>query len=265
MAAASDKASLEHLIESDALGLEILHPGGLTLTRELARLCGIWRGVRVLELACGTGESGCLLAGERGARVVGLDASAPLLRRARLKAERAELQVAWVRADAHALPFPADSFDAVISECALCHLDKPRVLREMLRVLRPGGAAGMHDLCWQPEAPPHLRTRLRDLEEEEPESACGWLDAFREAGFVHTVYYDRSAVMHDWMRETHAALGMRSYFRATARVLRRWGAAGLWRVLASERIFANPHLGYAILVGHKPSGGTVSPARDALR
>ncbi len=52
-------------------------------------------------------------------------------------------------ADAADLPFNDAEFDAAICECTLCFLDKPRVLGEMARVVRPGGCVGMHDLYWK--------------------------------------------------------------------------------------------------------------------
>ncbi len=59
------------------LPLESLHPGGLSLTRELSVLCAIGAGSRVVDVACGTGETACFLAESLGARVIGLDHSTP--------------------------------------------------------------------------------------------------------------------------------------------------------------------------------------------
>lgn len=86
-----------------------------------------------LEIGAGTGVVGAALRA-RGRRVVGVDISAQMLRRA---IDRG-LQVA--RADAHALPFGPSSVDDAYSVWVL-HLvaDQAGVLREALRVLRPGG------------------------------------------------------------------------------------------------------------------------------
>jgi cyclopropane fatty-acyl-phospholipid synthase-like methyltransferase len=62
--------SLESLIENEDLGIEILHPGGLDITRELAGLCNIKENAFVLDVASGTGESACYLAETLGARIV---------------------------------------------------------------------------------------------------------------------------------------------------------------------------------------------------
>jgi arsenite methyltransferase len=248
----SGRPSIERLIENEDLGIEILHPGGLALTVEFARLCGVREDAQVLEVASGTGETSCLLTSEFGAHVTCLDLSSLMLLRARSKARRRALQVGWVRGDAHALPFADSLFDAVLSECTLCYLDKPRALREMVRVARPGAAVGIHDLCWRPGTPEKLKQRLRELEDEEPETRDGWQALFEGAGLIAIEVQDRSDLIPDWIRGTRSQLGVLGYVRIAATVLQTWGLHGLRSVLASERIFASPHLGYAIIIGRKP-------------
>jgi ubiquinone/menaquinone biosynthesis C-methylase UbiE len=96
-------------------------------------------GRRVLEVGCGTGNISQELA-RRGAAVVGLDVSGPMLAAAQRRAREQNFSAAWIRGGAAALPFPRNSFDAVISILALDFMaDRPGVLREMVRVLAPGG------------------------------------------------------------------------------------------------------------------------------
>ena len=90
---------------------------------------------RVLELGCGTGEFTRRVA-RAGARLVALDLSADLLARARDKIGKA---ASFVRANAHALPLPDACLDAVYGCSVLHHLDVELALREVRRVLRPGG------------------------------------------------------------------------------------------------------------------------------
>lgn len=90
---------------------------------------------RVLDLGCGTGQLGHRLR-RMGARVVGCDFSAGMLRAARAR----DRQVACVQADALHLPFAGAAFDAVVSTQAFHWFpDQPAALREIARVLRPGG------------------------------------------------------------------------------------------------------------------------------
>jgi SAM-dependent methyltransferase len=95
-------------------------------------------GQRVLDVACGTGvlaREVANLVGPTGA-VVGLDVNDGMLAVARRKAPAVE----WQLGRAEALPYENSSFDAVVSQFGLMFFeDRPAALREMLRVLRPGG------------------------------------------------------------------------------------------------------------------------------
>lgn len=92
----------------------------------------------VLEIACGTGRFTVML-GERGAQVVGVDISVPMLQQGVSKAHHARVsdQVQFIRGDAGGLPFPDDAFDAVFAMRFLHLAPSPLgFLREMRRVTR---------------------------------------------------------------------------------------------------------------------------------
>ena len=92
----------------------------------------------VLEVAIGTGAN--LPFYPSGVRLTGLDANATMLDAARRKVRGAGLDVTLVEGDALALPFADASFDTVVCTFALCGVpDERAALREMVRVLRPGG------------------------------------------------------------------------------------------------------------------------------
>jgi ubiquinone/menaquinone biosynthesis C-methylase UbiE len=96
-------------------------------------------GRRVLEVGCGTGNISLALA-RRGAQVVGVDVSSPMLAAAQQKARQQAFPLKLIRGLAGSLPFTGESFDGVISILALDFIsDRPGALREMVRVLRPGG------------------------------------------------------------------------------------------------------------------------------
>jgi demethylmenaquinone methyltransferase/2-methoxy-6-polyprenyl-1,4-benzoquinol methylase len=98
----------------------------------------VHRGGRVLDACCGTGD--LALAGRAaGGEVVGVDFSQAMLERARRKAP----QIEWVQADAAALPFPDESFDAVTVGFGIRNLaDLEGGMHELARVLKPGGKLG---------------------------------------------------------------------------------------------------------------------------
>jgi demethylmenaquinone methyltransferase/2-methoxy-6-polyprenyl-1,4-benzoquinol methylase len=108
--------------------------------RRLVRLAGAGPGSRALDLCCGTGDVAFALA-RRGATVVGLDFSEPMLAVARRRARsNADRKVVFVQGDALRLPFADDTFDVVTISYGLRNLaDVGAGLREMWRVARPRG------------------------------------------------------------------------------------------------------------------------------
>jgi SAM-dependent methyltransferase len=105
-----------------------------------AGLLGEVRGERVLELGCGA-AAGARWLRTAGARAVGLDLSAGMLRHARAAADRTGVTVPLVQADALALPFRDACFDAVCTAFGAIPFvaDSAALMREVARVLRPGG------------------------------------------------------------------------------------------------------------------------------
>jgi ubiquinone/menaquinone biosynthesis C-methylase UbiE len=97
-------------------------------------------GGSVLDVATGPGHFCIALARLGGVSVTGTDLSADLISIARDNASREGMEVAFVEADASAMPFADDSFDSVFCSWAVKNFQDPaRALREMCRVLKPGG------------------------------------------------------------------------------------------------------------------------------
>jgi ubiquinone/menaquinone biosynthesis C-methylase UbiE len=252
MAGSRRQVSLESLVESGDLKIEVLHPGGLETTRELAELCRIGAGSKVLDVASGTGETACYLAESLGCEVTGIDVSPPMVERARRKAGERGVRATFDTGDAHALPFEDGAFDAVISECTMCLLDKEKALAEMVRVAKSGGYAGIHDLCWKGDPPQQMKEKLAEIENESPETLDGWRRLFEGAGLADVVTVDKSHLVADWMKSSRRELGAAGVAKLIVKVATSSGVGGLRRLWQSERIFESEHMGYGIIVGRKP-------------
>jgi SAM-dependent methyltransferase len=115
----------------------------------LVKFAGIKAGSAVLDVACGTGVV-ALSAARLGAKATGVDLTPELVARAKENAGLMNLDATWHEGDAEQLPVPDVSFDVVVSQFG--HMFAPRpdvVIREMLRVLKPGGTIAF--VTWPPE------------------------------------------------------------------------------------------------------------------
>jgi len=121
----------------------------LPLGPRLVDACSIGAGMRVLDVAAGTGNAS-IPAAERGARVTASDLTPELLEAGRRRAEASGLELEWTEADAENLPFEDGSYDVVMSSIgAMFAPHHQDVADQLVRVCRPGGTIGL--LCWTPE------------------------------------------------------------------------------------------------------------------
>lgn len=122
------------------------------LREQDARLLGEVRGARVLEVGCGAAMCSRWLVGQ-GARPIAFDLSTGMLRHARSGAAASGVPVPLVQADALHLPFLDAAFDIAFTAFGAIQFvaDSARLMREVARVLRPGGRwafATTHPIRW---------------------------------------------------------------------------------------------------------------------
>src|SRR5579863_7030728 len=150
-------------------------------------------GMRVLDLASGTGEPAITLATRIGpeGHVTALDLSADLLEIAEKRARaRGLANFAAHQADAHSLPFPDNSFDLATSRFGVMFFRDPEAaLRELRRVLKPGARACF--LAWGPFDQPYWQSMMGVVHQHVggPLLEPGGPDPFRfaEAGSLSKV------------------------------------------------------------------------------
>lgn len=124
-------------------------------------------GLRLLDIACGTGNA-ALVAADRGASVVGLDGAPRLLAVAAERARQNSLDLDLVESDIYELPFPENSFEAVTSVFGTIFGDPARTATEIARVLTAPGRIAI--ASWTREGP---MERLGALAKEHVTEAVG--------------------------------------------------------------------------------------------
>jgi ubiquinone/menaquinone biosynthesis C-methylase UbiE len=143
---------------------------------------------RALDIGCGTGELASRMAA-RGWQVVGLDLCEPMLHQARAKLNGGGPRVGLTVGDSEHLPFAADSFDLLTCANSFHHYPhQEAVVREMRRVLRPGGRLLLLD-GWPDQFVGRI---IYDLIITHVEGGKVWhreshhmKEMFEEAGFAH--------------------------------------------------------------------------------
>ncbi|MFI0481363.1 SAM-dependent methyltransferase [Actinomadura sp. 9N215] len=139
-------------------------------------------GDRVLDVGCGIGKPALRVAASTGASVVGITISRSQVEQgtARAAAEGRSDQVAFQFADGTAMPFADGSFDAILAFESINHMDRPKALAEMARVLVPGGRLVLTDVT-----PPPDHTYRPDEETDVVTSLVrfeDWPGLIRDAG-----------------------------------------------------------------------------------
>jgi len=139
------EADLYRAVRLEAFGEDLGQTSWITAPEcdEFCRWLGLRADQSILEVACGSGGTAVRIAERFGVSVVGIDIneSAVLAATTRARACTVHDRVEFRVADANdALAFPDESFDALFCNDSINHLrDRPRVLAEWHRVLRPGG------------------------------------------------------------------------------------------------------------------------------
>jgi len=156
--AALEKAGkdLNRLTPEDLAPIDEFHIRGRAATLELAQAASVDSTKRVLDVGSGVGGTSRCLAREFGCRVTGIDLTDEYCRTAAMLSERiglAEL-IDYRQGDATNLPFADASFDIVWTEHVAMNIpDKPKLYREMHRVLKPGGTLAIYDILAGPAGP----------------------------------------------------------------------------------------------------------------
>lgn len=260
--------TLEDALEMS--GIEALHPGGFALSKRIGEVADL-RGKSVLDVACGKGAFACYYAKNFGTRVTGIDISPKMVEASRKRAKRdgvgrlTEFKVA----DALSLPFPDNSFDAVMNECAVGLTPDPqKCLNEMVRVAKPGAPIVIHENTWRKPLPPESKKEFSERLGTVPFTLDEWIAMLKKAGVSGIRREDWSDVEKSLtkIREDRKVKRLEDiytfrekYFVVFPKMLLRYGLKGLLYLNESGRklmpLYYDGTLGYYLLIGSKKAAG----------
>jgi ubiquinone/menaquinone biosynthesis C-methylase UbiE len=237
-------------------GIDVLHPGGLEKTDEMARLCGIGPGQRVLDVGSGRGASACHLARRYDCDVTGTDCSQKMVVFSQTRARCNGLgeRVHFMVVDACALPFPDGSFDLVLAECVTTMLDTEGALREMIRVVAPGGHVGDLEMTWRKPPPEEARRETAKLwDGYATRTLPEWQGLMERLGLAEVQSVDFSEAIPRMEATMRRQLGLKGELRIALRLLLSSNLRRATRLYA--RVFHEyaDYIGAGYVVGRKPS------------
>lgn len=198
----------ERLTPQQLAPLDHFHTRGIAASAELAKLAGITADMSVLDVGSGVGGPARLLAATAGCRVTGVDLSEPFVEAARYLTERTDLggQVTFEAASALALPFGDGAFDAVfLQHVAMNIVDRPRLYREIRRVLKPAGRFATYDVVSNDAELHYPVPWARTAATSFLLSAAATREAVEQAGFRTLVWQDDSEAAKAWFERVRAS------------------------------------------------------------
>jgi cyclopropane fatty-acyl-phospholipid synthase-like methyltransferase len=221
-----------------ATGQETISEARDALTDLVAGLARIGPGSRVLDLGCGVGEPAVRIARRHECKIIGVNASREQVRQGRLLIQDAGLaaRIDLRHGNALALDLPDCSVDSVVcleaaGDICVTAAAKDKLLREILRVLRPGGHVGFCDLVFT-QAPTAREDKALSavLYHKGSDMVTDWPQRFMSHGFSIAGYRDlHAATLPTWVHILRVS-ELRS-----AETKRIYGKAIVNRVLRQER------------------------------
>lgn len=234
------------------------HLGGFAATDGLLARCHVNTAREVLYIGSGIGVGPAYIARQYGCHVVAIDISAQMIAWSRLQAqeEAVTAQIDLAVADALALPFVADRFDAVICESVLGFVDdKQRAIAACVRVTRPGGYVGLNETLWVTAPPPGVAAQMRTFNVNIL-PAEDWRRLWATSRLQ-----DRVMTVHELDTRTEvtrriAWVGWRWALRAWGRLVRLYITSPASRQAMAQQFGSAmdslPCMGYGLFTGQKP-------------
>jgi ubiquinone/menaquinone biosynthesis C-methylase UbiE len=235
-------------------GVDILHPGGIEKTDEMAVMCKIGKDKSVLDIGSGKGVTACYLTQKYECEVIGVDSSEKMIENAKemVKEKGLKDRVSFICTDAHYLPFEDGVFDIVLAECVTVLLDKEKAFHEFLRVTKHNGYVGDLEMTWQKVPPKELTDRVYDVWEGfRTMTLEEWKEFYERMRMIDVKTVDFSETIPDMEKVMKKELGIKGMIKMGYRLLLR---SDLRKAMSEYReIFKeySDYIGYGYMVGKK--------------
>jgi ubiquinone/menaquinone biosynthesis C-methylase UbiE len=259
------KPTIEDAIEIG--GIEILHPGGYNLTKRTAEITQMRSGLNILDVSSGRGTQSIFYAENYDVTVTGLDISEDMINTARKRTDEKGLtdKVQFIRGDSQNLPFPNDTFDIVINECAVGIPDNSQqVLNEMIRVVKKGGTVAIHESTWRKKISQERKTELSERYGTTPLEFDEWIQMLEKAGAKNIVYeldqWSKPEMFWDIrqnrkVKHYRNVMTIKEKTTTAYRIFKQYGLKGVIKSFENETKFFNAvlngEIGYALFKAEK--------------
>ncbi len=249
-------------------------PGGVELYRQIALLTDLRPDMEVLDVACGPGTCLEYFVSEYAVHGSGVDYDPAMVEVAEDRARDLELseRMHFQHASLDQLPYRDEMFDVVVGELGLAaQADPAAAVRELVRVLKPGGRVVLVQLVWKAPVEEERRRILAEHLGAQPLMLVEWKRLLRENGVegLHTEdWSDEETAFRPHIKKPFPDFSELFTLPEKIGILRRawgrWGFGGvrtavsremaIHRVLTRERI-----LGLDLVVGTRAQGATPDP------
>lgn len=235
------------------------HVGGWQSTQEIAEMMSLQPGMELLYVGSGSGLAAIKIAQQYGCKVVGVDLLEAMVETAREWAERKGMgsSVEFRVADATALPFEDNRFDALLCESVNTFIpDLQNAAQEYVRVVKHGGPVGLNEAVWYQPPPEGGAQLMRELTGQELKSPQEWIEMLHQAGLEEIQDRTYPVNMKKEIGSQMAFLSVREYLLILVRAVRSLFAdkdtRDLMRLALNEPRSAYDYMGYGLYVGWVP-------------
>ncbi|MBB30239.1 MAG: hypothetical protein CME25_15215 [Gemmatimonadetes bacterium] len=181
------------------------------VVQDLGSRIGLQVGMRVLDIGCNNGSSSLHLVDAFGCSVVGVDAARSAIEVSQIRAQEnpPSAPVVFHLVDARDTPFLDGEFDAVVSKDTFVNIvDRPRLISEICRIMKPGGHLSFCDWMQGNEEPGEAFKVWREFKQEEPFEMLlprEYELLLKDSGFVVTHSDKRVEVFQERIKSRYAA------------------------------------------------------------